>query len=123
MCWPLSGGGDGSPSRSGSVWTAPPRVGRASTSVTSAPPSTQSSAAASPASPPPTTTTLMRGTRRASRRLAQDPAANDAQLAERGEARPHREHVVAAPLDLLEDPGVDPCERAHAQGTARVEQG
>ena len=33
MCWPLSGGGSGSPSRSGSVWTAPPSVGRASCSV------------------------------------------------------------------------------------------
>ena len=33
MCCPLSGGGDGSPSRSGSVWTAPPSVGRASRSV------------------------------------------------------------------------------------------
>ena len=35
MCWPLSGGGGGSPSRSGSVCTAPPSVGRASCRSTS----------------------------------------------------------------------------------------
>src|SRR5262245_52403031 len=58
MCWPLSGGGAGSPSRSGSVCTAPPSVGRASTRLTSWPASTSSSPAARPASPPPTMTTL-----------------------------------------------------------------
>src|SRR5262245_47641716 len=60
MCWPLSGGGGGSPSRSGSVCTAPPRVGRDSWSTTSWPESTSSSAAARPARPPPTTATLCR---------------------------------------------------------------
>ena len=51
MCWPLSGGGSGSPSRRGSVCTAPPSVGRASCSVTSCPPSTSSSAALRPGEP------------------------------------------------------------------------
>ena len=37
MCCPLSGGGSGSPSRAGSVCTAPPSVGRASWRTTSAP--------------------------------------------------------------------------------------
>ena len=37
MCWPLSGGGGGSPARSGNVWTAPPSVGRASWRTTSWP--------------------------------------------------------------------------------------
>ena len=59
MCWPLSGGGGGSPSRSGSVWTAPPSVGRASWRTTSWPASASSSAAARPASPPPTTATRL----------------------------------------------------------------
>src|SRR5947208_8400 len=61
MCWPLSGGGSGSPCRSGSVCTLPPRVGLASRRVTSWPASTSSSAADSPARPPPTTTTLISG--------------------------------------------------------------
>src|SRR4029450_7823164 len=59
MCWPLSGGGSGSPSRSGSVCALPPRGRLASSSVTSWPASTSSSAAESPARPPPTTTTLI----------------------------------------------------------------
>src|SRR5947209_16572490 len=58
MCCPLSGGGGGSPSRSGSVCTAPPSVGRASWIVTLWPASTSSSAAARPDSPPPTTATF-----------------------------------------------------------------
>src|SRR5690349_3382613 len=61
MCCPLSGGGSGSPSRSGSVCTAPPSVGRASYSVTSTPASSSSSAAARPASPPPTTAAFTTG--------------------------------------------------------------
>src|SRR5581483_8577381 len=61
MCCPLSGGGSGSPARSGSVWTAPPSVGRASYSVTSTPASSSSSAAARPASPPPTTAAFIAG--------------------------------------------------------------
>src|SRR5690242_2742 len=60
MCCPLSGGGGGSPSRSGSVCTAPPSVGRASCTSTSCPASTISSAAASPDRPPPTTATFTR---------------------------------------------------------------
>src|SRR5438067_3212095 len=58
MCCPLSGGGGGSRSSSGSVWTAPPSVGRVSSTSTSCPASVSSSAAASPASPPPTTATF-----------------------------------------------------------------
>ena len=110
-CWPLSGGGGGSPSRSGRVWTAPPRVGRASSRrhvVRRR--RRRSSAAASPARPPPITTTLSRH-RAVSHdglgRLAQDPAADDPQLAEGGEAGPRREDVVAAPLDLVQQSDVD----------------
>src|SRR6185436_10928224 len=58
MCWPLSGGGSGSPSRSGSVCTLPPSVGLASSSLTSWPASASTSAADRPARPPPTTTTF-----------------------------------------------------------------
>ena len=111
MCWPLSGGGGGSPSRSGSVCTAPPSVGRASWSITSCPRSTSSSAADRPARPPPTTATLRRTTR-----------ADDPELLRQGELRLAVEDVIAARLDPLERRAVEARERADAGGAAAVER-
>src|SRR5581483_4085487 len=133
MCWPLSGGGGGSPSRSGSVWTAPPSVGRASWRTTSWPRSTSSSAAASPASPPPTTAT------RCGREVtlpphpgrpgsdplhlgSQEAAGDDAELRRQREPRLAVEDVVAARLDPLERRAVEAGERADAGGAAAVQR-
>src|SRR5581483_7447106 len=96
MCWPLSGGGAGSPSRSGSVCTAPPSVGRASYSATSWPASTSSSAAASPASPPPTTAAFSAPSAASPGR---EPRHGDAQLGQRRQARRAAEDVEARALD------------------------
>src|SRR5439155_19297148 len=127
---PLSGGGSGSPSRSGSVCTAPPSVGRASWTVTSAPASTSSSAAARPASPPPTTATFNPLRRRPSRRLRSWPAPSslrgssyeaprdDRELLARREAARRAEHVEAVRLHAIELPRVQPGERRHAERAA-----
>src|SRR6059058_1797923 len=111
MCWPLSGGGSGSPSRSGSVCTAPPSVGRASKSVTAWPASTRSSAAASPARPPPTTATFTAAALR-----------HDRELARRGEPRLLAEDVEAAGLDPVERLPVQPGKRPDAERAAAVER-
>src|SRR5581483_8240129 len=148
MCWPLSGGGGGSPSRSGSVWTAPPSVGRASCRTTSWPASTSSSAAARPASPPPTTATRRRPApaaedpcgrivtllshpwcqaRVASRRdgslwkTSQEVGGDDPELRRRREPRRPVEDVVAARLDPLERRPVEPGEGADAGPAPPVE--
>src|SRR5581483_3579012 len=116
MCWPLSGGGEGSPSRSGSVCTAPPSVGRASWSVTSCPASTSSSAADRPARPPPTTAALIPG-----EPSSQETPRGEPGLAASGEARRAAEDVEAGALDAVERGRVEQRERADAGGAAAVE--
>src|SRR3989440_4088151 len=132
MCWPLSGGGSGSPSRSGSVCTLPPRVGLASSRVTSWPASTSSSAAESPASPPPTTTALI------SARYPGPPpswplkgipsdasprqrGSDHAQLGDRRQRRRTVEDVEPAVLDPFERGAVEPGEGRDARGAPAVE--
>src|SRR5437763_5865926 len=132
MCWPLSGGGSGSPSRSGSVCTLPPRVGLASSRVTSWPASTSSSAAESPASPPPTTTALI------SARYPGPPpswplkgipsdasprqrSSDHAQLGDRRQRRRTVEDVEPAVLDPFERGAVEPGEGRDARGAPAVE--
>ena len=112
MCCPLSGGGDGSPSRSGSVCTAPPSVGRASYSVTSWPASTRSSAAAQPGE----AAADDRGLHR------RRPLADDPELRERRQLRRPVEDVVAARLDPVERRAVEAGERRDAERAAGVER-
>src|SRR5579864_280755 len=136
MCWPLSGGGFGSSSRSGSVCTAPPSVGRDSCTVTSAPPSTSSSAAARPARPPPTTATLTSLAAFGSPAppqegeepggplpgSTQDPARDDGELRRRGQPARGGEDVEAVRLHAVELAAIETGERRHAERAAAVER-
>src|SRR5438477_2093575 len=117
MCWPLSGGGSGSPSRSGSVCTLPPRVGLASRRVTSWPASTRSSAAARPARPPPTTTAFTWCDASSSRERGSDHA----QLGDRRERRRATEHVESVAFDPLEGGAIEARKRRDAGGAPAVQ--
>ena len=111
MCCPLSGGGSGSPSRSGSVCTAPPSVGRASYSVTSTPASSELERGGEPGEP-------AADDRRLHRRA---PATTRELLARREPAR-RAEHVEAVRLHAVELPAVEAGERRHAERAPPVER-
>src|SRR3989440_3960231 len=117
MCWPLSGGGSGSPSRSGSVCTLPPRVGLPSSRVTSWPASTSSSAAASPARPPPTTTAFTSCDASSSRQRGSDHA----QLGDRRERRRAIEDVESVAFDPLEGRAIEARKRRDTSGASAVQ--
>ena len=112
MCWPLSGGGSGSPSRSGSVCTAPPSVGRASCTVTSAPASTRSSAAARPGEPAADDGDLHRS----------KPSRDDRELRGRREPARRAEDVEAVRLHAVELAAVETGERRDAERAPPVER-